>query len=144
MAMSVGGSGKKTMSEINITPFTDVCLVLLIIFMVSTTFGHPKGRDVKLPQASRKATNNLPQKDITITLAKNGALYIDNDQVKYSDLFGQLQDRAKKVQVKNVVIKADQGMQYDQVVKAMDAVRESGITFMSLAVEQPSEKLHQT
>ncbi|MFN2529642.1 MAG: biopolymer transporter ExbD, partial [Candidatus Baltobacteraceae bacterium] len=46
------------MAEINITPFTDVCLVLLIIFMVSASFiGQPKGVDVKLPSATHKATN---------------------------------------------------------------------------------------
>ncbi|HET6384304.1 MAG TPA: biopolymer transporter ExbD [Armatimonadota bacterium] len=137
MAISSRGSGKRVMAEINITPFTDVCLVLLIIFMVSASFlGSPTGMDVKLPKASHKSTNNLPAKDVTISLVKNGTLYLDTQQTTFGSLAGSLQEYAKKNRIRNVIIKADQNVLYDQVVKVMDVVRQTGMSYMSLAVEQ--------
>jgi biopolymer transport protein TolR len=146
MAMSSGSSsssGRRVMAEINITPFTDVCLVLLIIFMISASFlSNPKGVDVKLPQASRKATSALPTQDITISVMKNGALFVDQKSVGFTDLYSDLKTYARTTKVRNVIIKADQGILYDEVVKVMDAVRETGITYMSLAVEQAQPPRH--
>jgi len=138
MAISMGGGGKRrVMAEINITPFTDVCLVLLIIFMVSASFlGKPVGKDVKLPKATHKSTSDLPAQDVTITMVKDGTLYLDNNPVTFTDLYSNLKSIEKTDKSRKITIKADQGMLYDQVVKVMDAVRESGLSDMSLAVEQ--------
>ena len=141
MAMSTGGGGKRVMAEINITPFTDVCLVLLIIFMISASFlGSPRGMDVKLPKATNKSTTNLPAKDVTISLVKNGAVYVDDKEVTFGTLAGELDGVKKKNKIEKVIIKADKDVLYDQVVKVMDAVRQTGMSAMSLAVEQAPQR----
>ena len=139
MAMSMG-SGKRVMAEINITPFTDVCLVLLIIFMVSASFmGAPKGMDVKLPSANPRATGDLPPRDITITLGKSGELFVEEQRVTFPQLYQDLHTYAHNNKIRNVIIKADKSVLYDQVVRVMDAVRETGCNYMSLAVQQNTQ-----
>ena len=139
MGMSTGPrSGKsRVMAEINITPFTDVCLVLLIIFMVSASFlGAPHGRDVKLPTASRQSSTELPPRDITIALNRAGDLFIDDKKATLPEVRQDLQDYSTTNKIHNVIIKADQSVMYDDVVRIMDTVRGAGVTYMSLAVDQ--------
>ena len=139
MAMSTSsGSGRpRMMAEINITPFTDVCLVLLIIFMVSASFlGSPRAAEVKLPAASRGVTNPLPPRDITVTVGKGGELYADSKKVTVPELYRDLKDYSKTFKIRNIIIKGDREVVYDQIVKVMAAAREAGVSYMSLVVQQ--------
>ncbi|MDQ2731374.1 MAG: biopolymer transporter ExbD, partial [Armatimonadota bacterium] len=81
MAVSMGKKpgGRRTVAEINITPFTDVCLVLLIIFMVSANFlGPQRGLDVKLPEPSNDAPSDTrPVREVTINVAADSRITID-------------------------------------------------------------------
>jgi biopolymer transport protein TolR len=152
MAMSTGGgkSGKRRpMAEINITPFTDVCLVLLIIFMVSASFmGQQRSLDVKLPSPSRDAQqDNRPVRDITLSLDRGGAITMTVSTGKAPEirtvvtpeqLYTALEKEANTYKVQSVTIKADRGVVYKNVIQVMDTVKEAGIDYMALAVEQPA------
>jgi biopolymer transport protein ExbD len=125
------------LAEINITPFTDVVLVLLIIFMVSASFlgVNAKGAmNVNLPSA-RTTEPTLPGKEIEITVTKTKALSINGAPIAVADLSGALNAMRKHSNIDLVVIKADEAVVYDRIVKVMDAVKLAGLDKIALATE---------
>lgn len=137
MAMSTGSGGGRMMAEINITPFTDVCLVLLIIFMVSASFlGAPRDQAIKLPAATHKATNPLPERDLTLTIDKNNDVYLEIKRETMPTLAADLRAYSQQQKIRNVIIKADKTVLFDQIYKVMSVITGAGVTYMSLAVQQ--------
>jgi biopolymer transport protein TolR len=134
-----GRRGKKSapLAEINITPFTDVVLVLLIIFMVSASFlgvNARSGMNVNLPSA--KSTEPAqPGKEIEITVTKANAVAINGNRVAVADLPGALNALRRQSKVDLVIIKADEAVVYDRIVKVMDAVKLAGLEKIALATE---------
>jgi biopolymer transport protein TolR len=131
--------GKKSapLAEINITPFTDVVLVLLIIFMVSASFlgvNAKGGMNVNLPSA-KSTEPTQPGKELEIIVTKANAVSIDGSRVAVSDLPGALNRLRKQSKVDLVIIKADQAVVYDRIVKVMDAVKLAGLDKIALATE---------
>jgi biopolymer transport protein TolR len=134
-----GRRGRKTapLAEINITPFTDVVLVLLVIFMVSASFlgmNAKGGMNVNLPSA-KTTEPTLPGKQIEITVTKARVVSINGDPVAVADLPGRLNALRKQSNIDLVVIKADQAVVYDRIVKVMDAVKLAGLDKIALATE---------
>jgi biopolymer transport protein ExbD len=112
--------GKRVFAEINITPLTDVCLVLLIIFMVTATFlTQSSGLNVDLPKAA--AAQNLPAHNVELTVTRDGAVYLDGGKVDKSQLAVLLAAKLRQTSLKAVVIKADADVPYRHVAEAMDA-----------------------
>lgn len=145
--MSKPGGKKRPMAEINITPFTDVCLVLLIIFMVSASFMNAqRGLDIKLPSPSSDTQKDQrPQRDITLMVATSGAITLTvtngsgaskSQAVDYAQLLGALEQEANQYHIQSVTIKAERGVVYNHVVRVMDDVKQAGIEYMALAVQQ--------
>jgi biopolymer transport protein TolR len=132
-----GSSRRRTINEINMVPFIDVMLVLLIIFMVSApliTTGI-----VDLPSVGK--TKNRPQKVIEIVIGTDERLKVRVDQGD-STLIGmnQIAARVKDLQGNNadtpVVISADKNVKYEQVVKVMDVLQRAGVQRVGLSVKQ--------
>jgi biopolymer transport protein TolR len=128
---------RRSMSEINMVPFIDVMLVLLIIFMVSApliTTGI-----VDLPSVGR--TKNRPQKVIEIVIGTDERLKVRVDQGDSTVIgMNQIAERIKGLQGGNadmpVVISADRNVKYEQVVKVMDVLQRSGVARVGLSVKQ--------
>ena len=117
--------GKQVFAEINVTPLTDVCLVLLIIFMVTATFlTQSSGLDVALPKAA--SAQELPAKQIELAITKDGAVFVDGQGVETSQLRDTLQHKLQQTSLRTVVIKADADVSYKHVVDVMDAARVQG------------------
>ena len=117
--------GKQVFAEINITPLTDVCLVLLIIFMVTATFlTQSSGLDVALPKAA--SAQDLPAKQIELTVTKDGSVFLDGQGVATPQLRDALSTKLQQTSLKTVVIKADADVPYKHVVEVMDAARVQG------------------
>ena len=132
-----GRRRKKTapLAEINITPFTDVVLVLLIIFMATASFlGVKGGMNVNLPSA-KSAEPTQPGKEIEITVSKSKAVAINGSPVAVADLPGALNTLRKQSNIDLVIIKADEAVVYDRIVKVMDAVKLAGLDKIALATE---------
>jgi biopolymer transport protein TolR len=134
-----GRRGRKTapLAEINITPFTDVVLVLLVIFMVSASFlgvNAKGGMNVNLPSA-KTTEPTQPGKEIEITVTRAKAVSINGNPVAVADLPGALNALRKQSNIDLVVIKADQAVVYDRIVKVMDAVKLAGLDKIALATE---------
>jgi biopolymer transport protein TolR len=124
---------KGLFAGINITPFTDVVLVLLIIFMVATPILIQAGLKVNLPKASTADIHS--QNNIVITIDMAGNVYLDNDKVQLSGLRSGLVAALKKKPDAPVVIMGDREVRYDLVIQVLDLVRASGVSKLSLGVE---------
>lgn len=131
------GKRSAPLAEINITPFTDVVLVLLVIFMVSASFlgvNAKGGMNVNLPSA-KSTEPTQPGKELEITVTKTNAVSIDGSRIAVSDLPGALNRLRKQSKVDLVIIKADEAVVYDRIVKVMDAVKLAGLDKIALATE---------
>lgn len=127
--------GKKVFAEINITPLTDVCLVLLIIFMVTATFlTQNAGLKVDLPKEA--SAQNLPARNVELTVTRDGGLYVDGQAVEKPQLAGLLLTRLQQTSLKTVVVKADAEVRYRDVADAVDAACSLGAD-ITLAADQP-------
>lgn len=121
------------MAEINITPFTDVVLVLLIIFMIATPVILQPGIKVDLPKA--KAAEANTDKNITITIGQNGEIYLEDQRVEFAKLRYEIAQRLKDKPAMAVIVKGDKEVRYETVVKVIDAAKQSGAKKFALGVE---------
>lgn len=119
---------RQALSEINVTPFVDVMLVLLIIFMVTAPLLQ-QGIDVNLPQAKGKEMS--PSERVVITIKKDGRLYMDKSSVTIETLKRDL----LKIPDKEVFLKADKDVPYGIVVTVMGELREIGIEKLGMVTE---------
>lgn len=127
------GSGKKLMSEINVTPLVDVMLVLLIIFMVTAPM-MMEGVDVNLPQTKTKSIKT--QEDpLILSVTKNGDVFLENHTVKLEDLGQKIETVFKYRKEKEVLLRADKDIPYGFVVKVMAEVKRAGVAKLGMVTE---------
>ncbi len=128
-----GGAGR--MSEINVTPFVDVMLVLLIIFMVAApmlTVGVP----VELPRTSAGALPSEQEEPLSITLTADGAVLIMSQEVDPDTLIPQLRAIAAERRDNKVFLRADGAIAYARVVQVMGALNSGGFNNIGLVTDQ--------
>jgi biopolymer transport protein TolR len=128
-----GGAGH--MSEMNVTPFVDVMLVLLIIFMVAApmlTLGVP----VELPRTSAGALPAEQEDPLAITLLADGTVMIMSSQVEPDTLIPQLRAIAEQRRDNKVFLRADGAIPYERVVQVMGALNAGGFNNIGLVTEQ--------
>ena len=135
--MLTGGDSKRFLSEINVTPFVDVMLVLLVIFMVTAPMMQ-EGVDVNLPQAKGKS---LPSKEkrVTISITDKREIYINDRKTQLVQLEDALKKIFKNRLDKQIFLRADEIVPYGYVVKTMAAIRNAGIEQLGM-VTAPLEK----
>lgn len=119
---------RQALSEINVTPFVDVMLVLLVIFMVTAPLLQ-QGIDVNLPQAKGKELS--PAERIVITIKKGGKIYLDRSSVTIKTLKLKLSKKPNK----EVFLKADKDVPYGTIVMVMGELREIGIEKLGMITE---------
>jgi biopolymer transport protein TolR len=122
------------MSEINVTPFVDVMLVLLIIFMVAApllTVGVP----VELPKTAANALPTEEEEPLTITIELGGELSIQNTPVAANELIGRLRAIAAERSTDKVFLRADGAVSYAQVVQVMGALNNAGFSNIGLVTD---------
>ena len=139
-AVSSRGKGRRTKNEINMDPFIDVMLVLLIIFMVTAPMISPSLID--LPSVGKAAKQ--PDQVIQVILQKNDSLELKVKDKSVSINLKDLADAVKQAQGKPdgttpnnsaVVISADKSVKYESVVKIMDTLQRAGIQRVGLSVQ---------
>jgi len=128
----------RLIADINIAPFTDVILVLLIIFMVTTPFIYRSSIKIALPQVAHHETQ-MESKDINITITANGDIYLENQRYNLRfdlNLFRfKLSALAKKYRDPAIIINGDRTAKYDYVVQVVDVASQEGIKHLVLATE---------
>ncbi len=142
-----GGSGRrrrrggaKPMSEINVTPFVDVMLVLLIIFMVSApllTVGVP----VELPKSAASALSADAEEPLTVTLTAEGGILIQTTETAADALVGKLRAIAAERSSDRVFLRADGAVSYAQVMEVMGALNAGGFSNIGLVTDTGGPRL---
>jgi len=125
------------MSEINVTPFVDVMLVLLIVFMVTApllTVGIP----VDLPEI--KASALTDQKDpIEITVKLNGSVYLSESVVEVNNLISRLNAITNQNNEARIYVRGDREVAYGRVIEIMSIINSAGYSKVALITLNPSE-----
>ena len=123
---------QRLIAEINITPFTDVVLVLLIIFMITTPLIFQSSIRVKLPEAkSGKATESARQAYITIT--NEGLVYLDEKPVTKKELREKVSTMLQNNPDLSIVLRSDKLVRFKDIVDILDPLAGLGITRVSIA-----------
>ena len=126
-------SKSKLIAEINMVPFTDLVLVLLVIFMVTTPFLFQGNFQVKLPKVAAPSPN-LPE-TITLTVTEGGKIYLNDKEIAPEDLVNQLITLVRTKPDALVMINADKNVSHGTVVGVMSKAYLAGITKLGIAVE---------
>ena len=124
-------------TEINVTPLVDVMLVLLIVFMVTSTYIVQQSIQVQLPKAD--TGENTPQtKNLAFVVDKSGAIFLDGKMINLEDIAGRVQsEKSANANVKlQALVAADKETPHGFVVGLIDAVRRQGITDLAINVEK--------
>jgi biopolymer transport protein TolR len=122
----------RLMAEINITPFTDVVLVLLIIFMIATPFIYQSSMKVQLPQVSKSEETS---RDIIITINAQGDVFLEDKKLDLESLKYRLRAMVKNKPDTSVIINGDKNVKYDSVMQVMDVLARSGVKNPGLGIE---------
>lgn len=128
-------AGEGIVAEINITPLTDVFLVLLIIFMVTSSVIANTGKKVDLPEAVEQS--NTPPKAVTVTITKEGTVQVNDQFVELDDLFGHLQTALSKTDDKMVILRGDRTVILEKAVFVIDQAQMAGAEGFALATRKP-------
>ncbi len=137
-----GGGGRRgrrrgasaAMSEINVTPFVDVMLVLLIIFMVAApmlTVGVP----IELPDTAATAMPNEDEEPLTVTITSDGLLLIQNTEVGDAELIPKLKAIAAERTSNKIFLRADGALAYERVAQVMGALNAGGFNNIGLVTD---------
>jgi biopolymer transport protein ExbD len=128
--------GDEIFAEINITPLTDVFLVLLVIFMVTTSAIHNQGKQVDLPGA--EVSDSTPQ-GVTVTVSPEGEILVNDQPTDEADLFASLEAALQESREKLVILRGDKRVLLGQAVNILDVAQQAGATGIALATKKPAK-----
>jgi biopolymer transport protein TolR len=131
--MQVNNGNRRLLSEINVTPFVDVMLVLLIIFMVTAPM-MMQGVDVNLPKTT---TQPIPAKEerLVVTVTAKQEIYLNEYKITVDSLMRKLEAIYQNKPDRAVFLRADRSVPYGFVVEVMAAIRRSGIVRIGMVTE---------
>lgn len=119
---------QEVMAEINITPFTDVLLVLLIIFMILAALVAPPGFEKELPNKNpNSSTENKNKNDIEVDVNNKGVIFVDATKTDEVGVYRVIYDASKKKPHHHVSIIADAKAPYGVIIRILDAAKQAGL-----------------
>ena len=131
-----GGGRYEPVSDINITPFVDVMLVLLIVFMITAPM-LAAGMLVDLPKA-KSARPLDPREPVIITIAKDGKLYVGRDEVSRAALTTAVRAKLGDDQNRQIYVRGDRDVIYGDIIAVMDQLALNGLVKMALVANSSS------
>jgi biopolymer transport protein ExbD len=132
----ISGGGIK--SDINVTPLVDVCLVLLIIFMVVTPLLQT-GRAVQLPETNDPEKMPEGAKQVDVAIEQDGSVFLGDKWIAPDQVLPTFQEIHERTPDKDVVIKADRRLKYREVRKLMKAVNQAGFAGVGLVARKKGQ-----
>ncbi|MEJ2405138.1 MAG: protein TolR [Candidatus Thiodiazotropha sp.] len=139
--MSRNKNRRRPMSDINVVPYIDVMLVLLVIFMITTPL-LTQGVQVELPQADAEPLTSEMGEPLVVTVDRNGDMFIDvgegkNSPVDADALVNRVRTVLKYKPKTPVMVRGDRGVPYGRVIQAMVLLQEGGAPSVGLVTETP-------
>lgn len=133
-------SQPKLMESFNMTPMIDLVFLLLIFFLLTSSYMLQTGIRVDLPKA--KEVKTTVEQELTITITKEKDIFVNDEQVSLLGLEEVLVEKAKKLDHKRVVIKPDTNLDTGSLIKVMDIAKEAGFESFGIATwpEKGEEK----
>ncbi|PLX88892.1 MAG: protein TolR [Desulfuromonas sp.] len=133
------GGRRSSLSQINVTPFVDVMLVLLIIFMVTAPM-MDQGVEVDLPEVAEAPSLPSQKEPLVVTVEKSGTILIGKSKIDTVEkLIPVLQQALKEKKDREVYLEADQKVPYGRVVQVMAAVKRAGIEKLGMVTRLPED-----
>ena len=129
------GNKRAVISEINITPFVDVLLVLLIIFMVAAPM-LTSSVDINLPQGVETANEEKLQ-TITVSVKSDGSIFLQDDPIKSSILTSRLKEISANNFTRKIFVRADKSLDYGKVMDVVKTISLAGFAQVVLVTELP-------
>jgi len=120
------------MADINVTPFVDVVLVLLIIFLITAPM-LLGGIDVRVPKTA--ARNIQPEERLVVTITRDRGVFLDNQPISLDRLSKVLSGMVRRSPKAAVFLKADEAVAYGAVMKVMDVIKKAGIDRVGMVTE---------
>ena len=137
MAFTSNDESDDGINDINITPFVDVVLVLLVIFMVTTPMMIKTAMELKLPKAEK--TDDLDQRSMGITILKSGNVMLNGVLISPEDLRVEIQKSLKENPLTQVLLIADKMSTHGMVIEVIDLVKKAGASNFAFQVEKKKE-----
>ncbi len=137
MSARAGHPGPRTLSEINVTPFVDVVLVLLIIFMITAPM-LLRAMDVSLPAAGLR--QDQASERLIVTIDGKGRTFLDDKAVNIALLEQRIKDAVELRGLRVAYLRADENLRYKQIISVMDLMKRAGVDTIGLVYVYPEEK----
>jgi|SRR5664280_588137 biopolymer transport protein TolR len=131
------GRTQSSLSDINMTPFVDVVLVLLVMFMVTAPILQ-SGIDVAVPKT--KTVKEITEERLVISIDKQQRVYFGNDPVNIHDIPQKIREKIRDPKGQAIFLRADENVPFGAFATVMDAVKQSGITNVSIVTQPLTEK----
>ena len=122
----------RTLSEINVTPFVDVVLVLLIIFMITAPVLQ-SGIEVSVPKT--QTVKEITEERLVITIDRSQRVYLGNEPVNIHQIGAKLREKIRDPEQQAVFLRSDENVPFGAFATVMDAVKQAGITNVSIVTE---------
>lgn len=132
------GGDRQPMSQINVTPFVDVMLVLLVIFMITAPMMQ-QGVQVNLPKTDAKAME-VKEEPVIVTVDKSGRTFIEKNEIAQGKLKDKLTALFASRAKKEVFLKADRDVPYGDVIRAMSEIKGAGVDRLGMLTEPAGVK----
>jgi len=136
------GSGDELNAEINVTPFVDVMLVLLIIFMITAPMMNNTGVELQLPQVAAKNIDD-PEGKLVLSIKKTNEIFLGGTQVMWQDLAAKLKANERVKREAALYIEADTNLAYGVVLTAMAVAKDAGVEKVMMLTD-PSDQFKLT
>lgn len=126
------GQTQTSMSEINVTPFVDVVLVLLIIFMITAPVLQ-SGVEVSVPKT--RTVKEITEERLVISIDRQQKVYLGNDPININEIGAKLREKLRDPERMQVYLRSDENVPFGAFATVMDAVKQAGITNVSIVTE---------
>ncbi len=121
--------------RVDLTPMVDVVFLLLIFFMISTTFVETPGLTINLPKSSAQQVKK-EQQEVRVYLRADGKIFLEQQEIELSDLVENLQSHGDKAADTTFLLMADKDVKHGKVVQLMDTAKAAGFIKLAIATEK--------
>lgn len=127
-------------NEINITPLTDIFLVLLIIMMVMAPMFQSVDKNIEIPEINSGVAVEEDSQNVTLSISKDGHYYINSKEINPQNLTNELSAMVNKVEEKKIIVRADTNVKSKKIIEVVQAAQNTGFEKLVVAGEPLSKK----